>query len=208
MDTRFHFLGVVSATEPGASLMPDQKDLQMWVVVSLVVLLGGLALALEGFYFAGGSGLLFGSYICFGGFACGNSYEFLRSMFWIGIYSLLPGLALITVGVMILRRMLRRKGQGDVRIFASRRQKRIIMRSAMLGLVLVVFFLAPIVPFITTYSQQSLAPSFPHVDICYQDSSSVISPVFDYWGLETPSRALFGIGNFVFVRCTVVSSNG
>jgi hypothetical protein len=185
--------------------MSGQIILQKTLVVSLVLSLSGLALALEGFYFADGSGLLFGDYVCFAGFLCQSEYEFVRSMFWFGAYLLLPGLALMIVGGLLLRRVYKRRREGKARIFQNRVQRRLILASALCALTLIVFFLGPIVPFNTTFRDPSTVPAFPRVDVCYQNTPAVYNVVQVYSGLETPIHAIFGVGNFVYVQCTVVS---
>jgi hypothetical protein len=186
--------------------MSGQIVLQRMLVVSLILGLSGLALALEGFYFADGSGLLFGGYVCFAGFLfCQSEYEFVRSMFWFGAYLLLPGLALMIVGGLLLRRVYKRRREEKARIFQNRVQRRLILASALCALILTVFFLGPIVAFSTTFRDPSTVPAFPRVDVCYQNTPAVYNAVRVYSGLETPIHALFGVGNFVYVQCTVVS---
>jgi Zn-dependent protease len=183
--------------------MSRQIVLQKMLVVSLVLSLSGLALALEGFYFAAGTG---GTYTCLGGQACYSASirQLLYANFWLGIYLLLPGLVLIIAGGLVLRRIWRRRLQQKTSIFQNRTQKRFVLSSALLAFMLILFFLAPIVPFNTTFRDPSTIPIFPRVDVCYQNTA-VHNPVQVYSGLETPSHALFGVGNFVYVQCTVAS---
>jgi hypothetical protein len=63
-----------------------------------VVLVVGVVLIVIGFYLASASGLLFGSYSCYGGFACMDTYEMLRLEFWEGIVVLSLGLCLTILG--------------------------------------------------------------------------------------------------------------
>ena len=185
--------------------MSHNKSLQKLLVTSLLLLLSGLALAIEGFDLADGSGLLFGSFVCEGGFTCQELYQSVRSVFWLGIYLLLPGLGLITVGTWLLSRILRRRREEKARLYENPSQKRLIATSALLALTLILFFLAPIVPFNTTLSQQPSLAAFPRVDACYQNVQAVNNPVFEYRGMESFSRALLGVGNFLYVQCTVLS---
>src|ERR1700747_703164 len=145
--------------------MSGQIVIQKTLVTSLVLGLSGLALALEGFYFAYGSGLLSGYYVCFGVLGCLPPYEFVRSMFWFGVYLLIPGLALMIAGGFLLWRIWKRRLQQKARIFQNRTQKRFVLSSALLALIIIVFFLAPIVPFNTTFQNGSAAPAFPRVDV-------------------------------------------
>ncbi len=164
--------------------MPVQIVLHRTFAISLLLGLSGSAIALEGFDFAYGSGSLFGSYVCFGGFSCLQSYETARSIFWLGFYLLLPGLGLLIAGGLLLRRILRMRREGEARIFQNRTQKRAVLASALISFILVVSFLAPIVPFAKTFPDVSSTPSFPRVDVCYQSVPTVTSPVFEYWDLN------------------------
>jgi hypothetical protein len=190
--------------------MSGQIVLQKALVVSLALGLSGLALALEGSYFVDGSGKLPNPSTCNGGLACFTASalqeaQLLASKFWLGVYILLPGLILIIAGGLLLQRIRRKRPQQNTRIFQNRMQKRLVLSSALLAFILVVFFLAPIITFNTTFQDPSTVPAFPHVNTCYQNTPVVISPVEVYLGLETPSHALLGFGNFVYVQCTVVS---
>jgi len=62
----------------------------------------GSGLIVIGFYLASVSGLLFGSYVCYGGLACGSVYEQLRLEFWEGIGVLSLGLGLTILGIFFL----------------------------------------------------------------------------------------------------------
>ncbi|MBO0888980.1 hypothetical protein J2P12_07770, partial [Candidatus Bathyarchaeota archaeon] len=119
--------------------------LQRILVTSIVLGLSGFGLALEGFYLADASGLLFGDYICMGGLndACLAPYLLLRSIFWLGIYLLLAGLGMIFVGGLLLRKVLGIRREWKARLFESRAEKRFILVSAFSAFVLFVFFLAP-----------------------------------------------------------------
>jgi hypothetical protein len=184
--------------------------LQKMLVSSLGLGLSGLALALEGFYFIDGSGMLSYPSICNAGLACFTASalqeaQLLASKFWLGVYILLPGLVLIIAGGLLLQQMRRRRLPRNTRIFQNRTQKRLVLSSALLAFILIVFFLAPIITFNTTFQDPSTVPAFPHVNTCYQNTPVVTNPVQVYTGLETPSHAIFGVGNFVYVQCTVVS---
>jgi hypothetical protein len=193
-----------------SSEMSGPIVLQKMLVVSLGLGLSGLALALEGFYFADGSGMFSYPSICNAGLACNSPSivqegELLASKFWLGVYILLPGLVLIIAGGLLLQRIRRRRLQRNTRIFQNRTQKRLLLSSALLALILIVFFLAPIITFNTTFRDPSTVPAFPHVNTCDQNTLVVTGPAEVYLGLETPSHALFGVGNFVYVQCAVGS---
>jgi hypothetical protein len=190
--------------------MSGQIVLQKKLVVGLCFGLSGLALALEGSYFVDGSGKLSNPSTCNGGLACFTASAFqeaqlLTSKFWLGVYILLPGLVLIIAGGLLLQRIRRRRLQRNNRIFQNRTQKRLVLSSALLAFILIIFFLAPIITFNTTFQDPSKVPAFPHVNTCYANGPEIDNSVQVYTGLETPSRAIFGVGNFVYVQCTVGS---
>jgi len=181
-----------------------RKDRRV-LIISISLLLPGIALALEGFYFADGSGLLFGQFRCFGG--CQTVYQSLIPIFWRGIYLLVLGLSSIIAGSLLFLKVRRNKGEVKASIFETQTQKRLIIASTLLVLVLTFAFLAPILPFSTALASGQPQPSFPRVDVCYQTVSFVYSPVYNYHGLESISQALFHVGNFVYYQCTVISGS-
>jgi hypothetical protein len=68
----------------------------------------GIALSLLGLYFATASGLLFGQFVCFGGYTCITTYEALRSELWLGLRLLALGLGVLGFSIILFVRRTKR----------------------------------------------------------------------------------------------------
>jgi hypothetical protein len=174
------------------------------IFVGLALVLAGLALAIEGFDLAYGSGLLFGDFVCFGGLTCGSMYDTLGEIFWQGFYLFVVGVVILIAGIAFLVVARRNIGKSMETRILSRSEKRSLLSSFVVVLIVLIFFLAPMIPFQKSYVVQP-TQIFPRVDICYQNSPVVNSAVFEYLGYESASYLLFNEGNFVYSNCLVVS---
>jgi hypothetical protein len=163
-----------------------------------------LGLIFEGFDLMDGSGLLFGEYECMGEPVCGMPYEALSAIFWEGLYLFIAGVSILVVcSILFLRMKGRTRKSLSSKIF-SRSEKRVFASLFIVVLVVMIFFLLPIFPFQKTYSVQP-ANTFPRMDVCYQSSSVVNSPIYEYQGFASLGYLLFNQGNFVYSNCLVVS---
>lgn len=207
LDATFPFQSVDSKVSP--YLFPekharDDPNRRKLFVAGLVLSLASVGLIIEGFVLADGSGLLFGSYLCFGGLACGNTFDIISSIFWQGIDLLSGGIICAVTGLVLL--MMSRRNIGDTMrdTFLSQKERRVALLGSVLVLMVLILTLAPIVPFQKIYATQPSA-IFPRADVCYQNTAAVYSPVFLYSGFESVSYVVLAEGNFVYSNCLVVS---
>ena len=117
------------------------------IFVGLALVLAGFALTIEGFDLADGSGLLFGDFECFGGSICGSMYDTVRGIFWQGFYLFVIGVAILIVAIAFLMVAQRNTGKNmEIRVL-SRNEKRLLLSSFVVVLIVLVFFLVPMIPF-------------------------------------------------------------
>lgn len=188
----------------GIDLQEFPKRRRIIFFFSLPLILLGLALIMEGLDLASGSGLLFGSYVCFAGLGCGSVYNSLEGIFLQGLYLLCTGLAFELAGIILLTRAAKLTRRGLREKILTRSERRFTFSGFVAVLFLLIFFLAAVIPFQKSFAEQP-GQVFPRVDVCYQNSSVVNSAVFEYQGTESLSYLLFGRGNFLYWNCLVVS---
>lgn len=92
---------------------------------------------------------------------------------------------------------------GTRSVFENSAQKRHILISVALVLLVSIFFLAPIVQVQTKPFPEQISEA--HIT-CRTTDIGIFNPVYIYGGYASPSEQLFGVGNIVYASCIMTSS--
>ncbi len=174
---------------------------------AIILLLAGIVSVIEGPYLIGASGIPFSSYVC-QALVCGNTYEMMLLEYVGGIQMAVLGSVLMVGSLLTIIRRGRKQTAattvaGATSVFDNSAQKRHILTSAALVMLVAIFFLAPIVPVQTKPFPEQISGA--HIS-CRMTDLGIFSPVYIYRGYASPSEQLLGVGNIVYASCIVTSS--